>query len=314
MQQKPTISQVSTTGFLQELFRSEINNLLPISGGEWSQAWSFVQNGEKYILRWSNTLENFERDAIAATYSCMAMPIPKIVHMGQALDMCYAISPFAPGVFFDNLPSSELERTLPALLGLFDGLRDVNLSGTSGFGGWDKSGTGSHTSWKAFLRDVRNDHESQLTHGWYNNLAHSTIGIEPFDRIYAALEKLVEKCPENRELIHSDLLNFNLLVADNKISAVIDWGCSLYGDSLYDIAWFIFYAPYYPQFAAVNLCERALDHYRRSDADQRNLKERLLGYQLHIGLGWISYHAFKQTWSTAREAVAHTLKVLHSAE
>ena len=36
--------------------------------------------------------------------------------------------------------------------------------------------------------------------------------------------------PQERHLIHSDLLNFNVLVADDLISAVIDWGSSLYGD------------------------------------------------------------------------------------
>jgi len=35
-------------------------------------------------------------------------------------------------------------------------------------------------------------------------------------------------------------------VSGNQISGVFDWGCSLYGDHLYDLAWFEFWAPWCP--------------------------------------------------------------------
>ena len=54
---------------------------------------------------------------------------------------------------------------------------------------------------------------------------------------------------QERHLIHSDLLNYNVLVADGRISAVIDWGCAMYGDFLYDLAWFEFWAPWYAGLA-----------------------------------------------------------------
>ncbi|MHB8626771.1 MAG: phosphotransferase [Aggregatilineales bacterium] len=309
MAQKPNISAQDTIQFLQERFNEEVSQLTLLSGGEWSQAYSFVQNNKKYVLRWCNSSETFEKDVIASSFSCEAMPIPKVTEKGMKFDKHFAISEFAQGEFIDTLTSVELKNTLPALLRLFDALRNANLANTTGYGGWNKDGIGSHKSWKEYLLSVKNDHEDSLTHGWYANLANSRVSTTIFDQFYSQFGSLVEKCPEGRELIHSDLLNYNLLVSDSKISAVIDWQCSLYGDSLYDVAWFIFYAPWYPQFAMVQLCQKVMAHFESVAANNSNLRARLLCYQLHIGLGSIAYNSFKKDWKAAQEIAEYTLKI-----
>ena len=37
-----------------------------------------------------------------------------------------------------------------------------------------------------------------------------------------------------------------MLVDGGRITAVLDWGCSLYGDFLYELAWMQFWLPWYP--------------------------------------------------------------------
>ena len=122
-------------------------------------------------------------------------------------------------------------------------------------------------------------------------------------------KSLVDECPEVRELIHSDLLNYNSWLRITQISGVIDWQCSLYGDSLYDVAWFVYYAPWFPQFETVQLTQKLLAHFEAVSADPSNLKARLLCYQLHIGLGSIVYNTFKKDWKAVRETVDYTLKI-----
>lgn len=309
MPQKPNISTQDTRRFLQAKFGDEVAGLTLLKGGEWSQAYSFVSHAYKYVLRWSNSAETFEKDSFAAAFSSEALPIPKIIEYGLYAGQYYAISEFAQGNFFDTLNAAELDSNLPALFSLFDALRSANLANTLGYGGWDKDGVGAHRSWKDYLLDVRTDHAENLAGGWYANLASSAPGTATFDQIYREFEVLVGHCPEVRELIHSDLLNYNLLVKDNKISAVIDWQCGLYGDSLYDVAWFVFYAPWYPQFAEVQLTHKLVAHFAASAADTTNLQARLLCYQLHIGLGSIAYNSFKKDWKAVQEVAEHTLKV-----
>lgn len=67
---------------------------------------------------------------------------------------------------------------------------------------------------------------------WREPMAASETGIETFDAALAQLHRLLPAIPETRYLVHSDLLNFNVLVADNRISAVLDWGCALWRFSL----------------------------------------------------------------------------------
>ena len=39
----------------------------------------------------------------------------------------------------------------------------------------------------------------------------------------------------------------------SRLEAVFDWGCSLAGDFLYEVAWFTFWAPWYPALDAIDL-------------------------------------------------------------
>ena len=47
--------------------------------------------------------------------------------------------------------------------------------------------------------------------------------------------------PRNAISFHDDLINRNLLVDGDRISAFLDWGSSIYGDFLYDIAKLVFH-------------------------------------------------------------------------
>ena len=48
-----------------------------------------------------------------------------------------------------------------------------------------------------------------------------------------------------RTLIHNDLLNRNALASGGQVTAVFDWGCSIYGDFLCDLAAFVFWSPWF---------------------------------------------------------------------
>jgi hygromycin-B 4-O-kinase len=313
MAQKPNIPIEDTLQFLQDKFNNGVTELTLLSGGEWSQAYSFMYQGKKYVLRWCHSSETFEKDAFASAFRSEAMPIPEIMDSGRQFDTYFAISAFAEGKFIDTLTSAELSEVMPALLDLFDALRNADLSRTSGYGGWDKNGVGDDPSWKAFLLSVKDVDPNGVQRDWYVNLTQSEMGTAIFDQLYSQFEGLVEKCPEVRELIHSDLLHFNVLVSGDKISAVIDWQCGLFGDSFYDVAWFLFYAPWYPQFEGAQLCQKLMAHVEAATTYQADLQARLLCYQLHIGLGSIAYNSFKKDWAAAREAAEYTLKLVQES-
>src|SRR5207244_3903613 len=98
------------------------------------------------------------------------------------------------------------------------------------------------------------------------------------------LEETIDACPDARHLVHSDLLNFNLLVADDRITGVIDWGSAMYGDFLWDVAWFAFWQPWYPAWRGLDFPEAARQHFAEIGLDVPEFDARLRGCELAIGL------------------------------
>ncbi len=305
------ISPSETEQFLQESYGPGIADVKHIGEGGWSLAFAFVYEGARYVIRWSDVADNFERDAFAARFKRDALPVPPITRIGRGLNKFFAISPFVDGTYLEALSSAELEKTLPSLLKMFRDLRALDLSGTTGFGFWNKDGKGNHDSWKAFLRDDKNDSEGSLIQGWKAHLEASSMGMDAYHKLWSIFEPLVERCPEERSLVHSDLLNRNVLTDSGIITAVLDWGSSFYGDSLYDVAWFIFYEPWYPQFQDAHVAQRLLEDFKADpNTNSADLDVRLMCYQLDIGIGSIAYNAFKKDWKHAQEAASYTLKLL----
>jgi hygromycin-B 4-O-kinase len=305
------ISTIETAEFLRKKYGSGIADIEAIGEGCWSVAFAFVHKGTRNVIRWSDLVDNFERDAVAASFASNDLPVPPITEFGRGLDRFYAISPFIEGNYLETLPTVELENTLPPLLKMLRALRATKLAGTSGFGFWNRDGKGSHDSWQSFLLDDKNDAEGSLINGWKAHLEASSMGMDAYQTLWRTFERLVERCPEERSLIHADLLNRNVLTRSGSITAVLDWGSSIYGDALYDVAWFTFYEPWYPGFQDLHVSQRLLEDFRADPhTNKGEIEARLLCYLLDIGIGSIAFNAFINNWENAEEAANYTLKLL----
>ncbi|HET9014999.1 MAG TPA: phosphotransferase, partial [Thermomicrobiaceae bacterium] len=170
---------------------------------------------------------------------------------------------------------------------------------------WDGTGTGRSSSWHAFLLDDLDASPGSLIRGWRARLAASPLVAGSFEALWRCFTPLVARCPNARGLVHADLLNHNVLARDGRITAVLDWGSSLYGDPLWDLARFSFYEPWYPEFTRVGLVERLLEDFAADPAaDTTDLEVRLRCYQLAIGLDSIAYNAWRGDWPNAEQAAA----------
>ena len=118
--------------------------------------------------------------------------------------------------------------------------------------------------------------------------------------------------PSERNLIHSDLLYRNVLVNDNKISVVIDWGNSLFGDFLYDIAWLTYWWPWYTEWKDIDIKQAVLEHYASIGLDVPDIEKRLQCYELHIGLTAQAYNAFTERWDELEWNSKRTQEVMTS--
>jgi hygromycin-B 4-O-kinase len=278
--------------FLLGRFGHDVRDVAPIGYGEWSRAYGFRHRGDDLVVRFGQYAEDFEKDRRAADYRSGALPVPLVTEIGEAYGGHYAISARAYGGFIDELDGDRMRSVLPSLLAALDAMRSVSLADSTGFGGWGADGTAPHPTWRAALHDVDSTATNDRLPDWRERLARSPTGIGPFEEALDGFRMLLPFCPDDRHLIHSDLLHFNVLVADDdRISAIVDWGCAMYGDFLYDVAWFVFWAPWYPAWAGIDFRAEALRHYERTGLDVPHFEERLRCYQLHMGLDSLKYNA-----------------------
>jgi hygromycin-B 4-O-kinase len=299
--------------FLRRRFGVGVRAVPVARQGEWSRAYAFERNARQYVVRFSALDEDFRKDRLAARFASPALPIPAIVEHGETDAGYYAMSERVPGGFLDDLDEGGMRAMLPSLFAALDAMREADLAGTTGYGIWGAAGNAPHSSWRAALLDVARDRPGVRIHGWRERLAASPVGSGPFDEAYERLRVLSECCPEERHLIHSDLLNFNVLVEEERISGVIDWGCAMWGDFLYDVAWFAFWAPWYPSWRGIDFAAEAERLYAAIGLNVPNFVERLACYQIHIGLDGMAYQAFTERWELLAETAARTLEMARSS-
>jgi hygromycin-B 4-O-kinase len=121
--------------------------------------------------------------------------------------------------------------------------------------------------------------------------------------------QLAEACPEVRHVFHDDLVNRNVLIEGDRISAVLDWGSSKYGDFLFDIANLIFYQPWFPAWRTIDFADEALAHYHSIGLAVPHYVERLKCYTLRIALDGIAYSAFRERWDEVEMRARKALEI-----
>jgi len=303
------VSTDQVLAFLHAHYGPGIADLAPIAHGEWSAAFTFRHDGADRVVRFGDHPDDFARDRYAAAYSSPVLPVPRILEIGEALGRHFAVSERAFGAYLDHLDEGQMRRTLPALFAALDAARAVPLP-PGRFGGLDENGLAPFPTWRDHLLAFTD--EPGRTGGWRANLAASPTGSGPFDDAYAALQTLISDDPITPHLIHSDLLNFNVLVDGDRPSAFLDWGCATAGDHLYDLAWLLFYQPWYPAWAAIDFRAEARRHHDATGLDVPGFDRRLRCCQIHIGLGHQAYNAFIRRWPSLEDGARRTLAVAHA--
>lgn len=298
----------ATRAFLERRFGPEarISALRP---GEWSVVYAVHTGDADLVARFSAYDEDFEKDAHIARYTSAALPIPPIIEWGPFDDGFFAIAERMPGRHIDELDGAQLQRVLPSLFASLDAMRAIDLSTASGFGGWRADGRSQHPTWRAFLLGVATDVSTRGGIGARDQLAGSAAGLAAFDEGLDRMRALVDRCPEDRHLVHDDLVNRNVLVAGDRVSAVLDWGSSLYGDFLYDLAKLVFYQPWYPAWATIDFVGEARAHYDAIGLAVPDFIERLACYCLRIGLADMAYSAYRERWDQVQSKARRVLEI-----
>lgn len=300
---KTKIDTKKVIAFLQKNFDKNTSSINFLKGGEMSQAFSFKSNGKDLVIRINNKSYSFEKDRYAFEhFNSLRVPIPKIFSLGRFdKNLFYAISEMASGKTLDLYDTKTREKLLPQLISIHDAIRNTKIEGNGKFGDWDSRGDAEFDSWKEFILGKKDD----VYENWEKLYKSTFLEREPVEKITKRINELSNFLPEECHLIHGDYGGNNMTGTKEKITGVLDWGESKYGDSIYDISWMEFY---FEDIAYGNIFFK---HYQNTGLNTKNFNERLLCYQLHIGLGGIGFFALseqKESYKWAKNKLLNLLE------
>ncbi|MFA7192182.1 MAG: aminoglycoside phosphotransferase family protein [Candidatus Paceibacterota bacterium] len=295
---KTKIDQSLVLSFLRENFDAEIKELEFLKGGESSQAFAFNSKGMDLVARVNKGARSFYKDEYASKYFTKStLPIPEIIETVKFDDIHFlCISKKALGATLNLLNEDEYQKILPELLEILGEISSTDIGDSNGFGKWNNDGVGEFETWKEFVLSVGSHLDKDKL--FENSILEKDVWV----KIYSKIEELAEMCPEERYLVHADYGGNNVVSDKENITGILDWGESMYGDFIYDVAWLSFWS------VRNDPNKNAEQAYR--DMNLENFEERLLCYKLRIGLGSLAFFAYSEQKDKYDSIKERTLNLL----
>ena len=271
----------------------DVAELIPVTGGLWSATYAFTEAGRDYIVRFHERRDDLEKDRFAMRWGSPRLRVPQIVDIADTPLGPYGISVRARGSPIDDLDADGMRAVLPALFATLDAIREASTSGTTGYGLWHGDGNAPTPTWRANLVNEDAIARSRAT------LVGSPVGTAAFDAGVERMRGLVDSCPETRYVVHNDLLYRNVLHGPDGI-VMLDWGASIYGDFLYDMALLTIWWPYYAsRWRGIDIRAEIERHYAEIGLQIPHFAERLRCYELDIATSHIAFQGSYGMWDTA---------------
>lgn len=226
---KPTVSDDALLGIASSWAGERITMVERLAEGEDSRAVAFVsRRAGAVVLRVGRDGTGFPREVHARELLApVGVVVPKVLEIGTAGDLAWCISERVEGRTLQELTPAEARAIAPALFETWTAIASVQRP-TSGDGRGRFDDRPAPT-WTAFL-DAQ-DAEVEKS----QPLMADVLGPELLDDAMGILRRRPETVDEDR-LVHFDFGSNNIMVADGRINAVLDWDYPGWGDPLWDVA------------------------------------------------------------------------------
>jgi hygromycin-B 4-O-kinase len=207
------------------------------------------------------------------------IPIPRTIYLNKLDETHYiSVTERVEGKILDAYSTADMEKIVPNIVETLDAIHATPINHTEGFGNWD-NGKGENQSWRDYLVERVNEIRR------YNSKPNKPSFYDPHfsEQLLARYEALIPYCPNIRKLVHGDFGFNNALSDGKKITGVIDWEQSLFGDPLFDVGWLSLWSgtiPYKDIFR---------EHYKNSPKYAEHFDERVDCYVLYGALGSLKF-------------------------
>jgi hygromycin-B 4-O-kinase len=269
---KSALPEDAVAALLGDLLGEVPNSIGRLVEGLESQAFRFDVSEGAFVIRINPSLRGFEKDRWASTTVGGHVPVPRVVSLGALDDeLAYCISEWAPGTTLEDLPTAEAERLMDEVASVWRAIAGTDVSSIDGFGDFGPAGDAPAGSWREVLGKTLVDARRDLKRADVSRLPDPTDVIDTYER-------LIDRCPEERGLIHGDFGSNNVLAESGRITAVLDWDLAMVGDPLYDVANCYFWASH------LACMQVQASYFERTLSRLPAYEERIACYALRIGL------------------------------
>ncbi len=266
-----------------------------LAKGWWSSAYSFVSHNKNYVVRTSSDDKDFRKDKLISQWlGGSGLPIPDIAAIGSFDGLYYAISERCEGYVMTDENINEEDA-----LRLFECLWQMQQADTSRLLSSRLIDNGE--DWQEGLLDFGNDKMDYTIEGLVRK---KQLPEEVVQKALTKIRLLLPFCNTSKHLVHGDFGFDNALTDGRRITGIIDWAETRIGDFLYDVAYLIFngvsidYNKLWQQFV------------QEKGASIPNMHERLLCYQLVIGINSVAIAAHTNNEKNYKEDLKRLLHLL----
>ncbi len=232
---KVEIAPDKLTIFLKDNFSNDSKIISEFTGNEVTRAFLFSSKKKEYVIRVDSSIESFGKDNYAyGHFASRKIIIPETVASGKIEEgLFFSITRKLQGISLDKLTDGEFKIALPEICSVLERIHSIDISKTSGYGEWGLSGNAPYKSWNDFLLSVKDS----VYFNWNNLFKEGIMEKDLFDKAYGKMVDLSIYSTRERYLVHGDYGFNNILIDKGKVSGVLDWAMSRYGDFVFDISW-----------------------------------------------------------------------------
>lgn len=276
MSEKPAIDMPEVYALARELLGSAQVRVSPVgTDGMETHAYRVASHDRVGCLRVGRSIRGFAKDRWAHEMLGDRVAVPRVYEIGELDDhRAFCLSDWAPGTTLQDITAAEVDRVMPQVFDAWSIIADCTIDGITGYGDFDPTGFAApYTSWQECLRAPA-ENVASWDPAW---TAPRSTQLGDLLEVY---ERLVDRCPGDRRLVHGDWGANNLLVADGQVTGILDWEAAAIGDPLYDVAK-RFWQTWPP---VITFMTRQAAYCDALFGDSPGYRDRVLCYDLHLGL------------------------------
>jgi len=276
-------------GESNEIYLAEFTNLNPL------------------IIKISRSGNNFHKEQWIGIHALEKfLPVARITYITELTpdftSIYLAIEDYLPGkalnqMLIDNPQEDHFQELIISLGGLISKFHEIELPKNNA----DLYNLNLKPSWTEFINQGIN--EPKLTN-LFKRLKLVEKYIPKLINLFSKYEEIYTTIKP--ALLYGDFNPRNVLVADNKITGLIDFENSMIGDPIYDLARWDYFYPFHG--FELNLI---LKGYTNFTQIRRDFDKKLHLYRLHLGITFLDYFLTKDNKLGLRVALDNLLEDLN---